>query len=64
MVGYDSEIAFARGFKRHYGQGPGAYRRGARLEIISEPAVEQAPPRPQSAMDNPPRRVMQRPRPG
>jgi AraC-like DNA-binding protein len=57
MVGYDSEIAFARGFKRHYGQGPGAYRRGARLEIISEPVVEQAPPRPQSAMDNPPRRM-------
>jgi AraC-like DNA-binding protein len=36
MVGYDSEIAFARGFKRLHGQGPGAYRR----EIISDPAAQ------------------------
>ena len=61
MVGYDSEIAFARGFKRHHGQGPGAYRRATRLNIISEPAVEQAL-RPRSAMDDPRRRVAQRPR--
>ncbi len=56
MVGYDSEIAFARGFKRHYGQGPGGFRRATRLTIVSEPAVEQAL-RPQGAIDNPPRRM-------
>jgi AraC-like DNA-binding protein len=56
MVGYDSEIAFARGFKRHYGQGPGAFRRATRFTIVSQPAVEQAP-RPQNAIDSPPRRM-------
>jgi AraC-like DNA-binding protein len=61
MVGYDSEIAFARGFKRHHGQGPGAYRRAPRLTIVSVPVGEQAPLL-QGAMDNPPRRVTQRPR--
>jgi AraC-like DNA-binding protein len=59
MVGYDSEIAFARGFKRVHGQGPGAYRR----EIVSGPAAQQAL-RPQSAVDNPRRDMMQRPRSG
>jgi transcriptional regulator GlxA family with amidase domain len=63
MVGYDSEIAFARGFKRAHGQGPGAYRRATRLEIISDPAVQRAL-QPHNAMENPPRGAMQRPRPG
>ena len=63
MVGYDSEIAFARGFKRHYGQGPGSFRRATRLTIVSESAVQPAV-RPLSAIDNPPRRVAQRPRSG
>jgi AraC-like DNA-binding protein len=63
MVGYDSEIAFARGFKRLHGQGPGAYRRGTRLEIITEPTIERGL-RPQSAMENPRRGGMQRPRSG
>jgi AraC family transcriptional activator of mtrCDE len=31
QVGYQSEAAFNRVFKRHYGVGPGAYRRGQRL---------------------------------
>ncbi|HJZ20702.1 MAG TPA: helix-turn-helix transcriptional regulator, partial [Bradyrhizobium sp.] len=59
MVGYDSEIAFARGFKRLHGQGPGAYRRG----IISGPATQQAL-RPQSAVNNSRRDMMSRPRSG
>jgi AraC-like DNA-binding protein len=63
MVGYDSEIAFARGFKRHHGQGPGAYRRATRLAIVSEPAAKQTP-RSQRAINNPPHRVAQRPRSG
>ncbi len=29
-VGYASEFAFNRAFKRHHGQAPGVYRRGAR----------------------------------
>jgi AraC-like DNA-binding protein len=29
-VGYKSEAAFARAFKRHFGMGPGAARRDAR----------------------------------
>jgi len=28
QVGYDSEFAFNRAFKRHHGVAPGAYRRG------------------------------------
>lgn len=38
QVGYTSEFAFARAFKRHYGQPPGSYRRAAapRLLPISE----------------------------
>lgn len=31
QVGYQSEAAFNRVFKRHYGVGPGAWRRGRRL---------------------------------
>ena len=38
LIGYDSDIAFTRGFKRHYGVGPGAYRRS--LLIVSEPAAQ------------------------
>ena len=29
-VGYESEVAFSKAFKRHFGVAPGAYRRGAR----------------------------------
>jgi AraC-like DNA-binding protein len=58
LIGYDSDIAFTRGFKRHYGVGPGAYRRS--LLIVSEPAV-QRPTREQNRIDGRPRRAMQRP---
>lgn len=37
LVGYESDIAFARGFKRHHGIGPGAYRRGAQLRPQADP---------------------------
>jgi AraC-like DNA-binding protein len=30
QVGYTSEFAFAKAFKRHYGQAPGHYRRATR----------------------------------
>ena len=40
LIGYDSDIAFTRGFKRHYGVGPGAYRRSMLLKVVSEPAAE------------------------
>ncbi|MEZ4448455.1 MAG: helix-turn-helix transcriptional regulator [Nannocystaceae bacterium] len=32
-VGYDSEFAFGRAFKRHLGEAPGAYRRRVRAEV-------------------------------
>jgi AraC-like DNA-binding protein len=31
-VGYDSEFAFSRAFKRHTGQAPGVWRRRVRAE--------------------------------
>ena len=31
-VGYDSEFAFSRAFKRHMGEAPGGFRRRSRLE--------------------------------
>lgn len=37
MVGYQSEAAFHRAFKRQYGIGPGAWRRGARTAVSTAP---------------------------
>ncbi len=37
-VGYQSEAAFNRVFKRHYGIGPGGYRRAQRAGIAAGPA--------------------------
>lgn len=39
-VGYQSEAAFNRVFKRHYGMGPGGYRRAARSDARSETSGE------------------------
>lgn len=39
-VGYDSEAAFNRAFKRQVGMPPGAWRRGARPASSSHPARE------------------------
>jgi AraC-like DNA-binding protein len=61
LIGYDSDIAFTRGFKRHYGVGPGAYRRSMLLKIVSEPAAER-PSRQQNKLDQRLQRAMQRPR--
>lgn len=38
-VGYVSEFAFARAFKRHFGEAPGVYRRRARAGAIVLRAV-------------------------
>jgi AraC family transcriptional activator of mtrCDE len=35
-VGYQSEAAFNRVFKRHYGIGPGGYRRAAHLATVPD----------------------------
>jgi len=61
LVGYESDIAFARGFKRHHGMGPGAYRRVARLGLVAETAA--APP-PQGRVEPGPQahRTTSRPR--
>jgi AraC-like DNA-binding protein/mannose-6-phosphate isomerase-like protein (cupin superfamily) len=32
-VGYDSEVAFSKAFKRYFGMAPGAYRQGRRLPV-------------------------------
>ena len=39
-VGYDSEVAFSKAFKRRFGTAPGAYRRGTRrLRVSSQEGV-------------------------
>ncbi|MGK8503183.1 helix-turn-helix transcriptional regulator [Nocardia asiatica] len=38
QVGYTSEFAFAKAFKRAYGVAPGAYRRAATIDAPSVPA--------------------------
>jgi AraC-like DNA-binding protein len=59
-IGYDSEVAFSKAFKRYYGMAPGAYRQGRRSLIgddrltngyqttgqprTSSPAFEASPP--------------------
>jgi AraC-like DNA-binding protein len=60
LIGYDSDIAFTRGFKRHYGVGPGAYRRSILLKMVSEPAAERLAREPNQIEQ--PRRTMQRSR--
>jgi AraC-like DNA-binding protein len=42
-VGYESEAAFNRAFKRRFGKPPGEYRRGARLGRDTRSAVEAQP---------------------
>ncbi|WP_280309451.1 helix-turn-helix domain-containing protein [Nocardia abscessus] len=37
QVGYTSEFAFAKAFKRAYGVAPGAYRRAAAIDAPSIP---------------------------
>jgi transcriptional regulator GlxA family with amidase domain len=54
LIGYDSDIAFTRGFKRHYGAGPGAYRRSTLLKMFSEPAAKRLS-REQNGIDARPR---------
>jgi AraC-like DNA-binding protein len=61
LIGYDSDVAFTRGFKRHYGVGPGAYRRSMLLKMVSEPAVERLSRQP-NEISGPPRSAMQRSR--
>jgi AraC family transcriptional activator of mtrCDE len=39
MVGYQSEAAFHRAFKRQYGVGPGAWRRGGQTPGFNAPAA-------------------------
>jgi len=42
-VGYDSEFAFSRAFKRHHGVAPTRYRRGSALPAVAEmPEIEMA----------------------
>ena len=41
-VGYDSEYAFSRAFKRHFGVAPTGFRRNAALELAPELAREMA----------------------
>ncbi|MEW6641134.1 MAG: AraC family transcriptional regulator [Pseudomonadota bacterium] len=60
LVGYESDIAFARGFKRHHGIGPGAYRRGARLSRAADGAAAASQGR--TAPEPQPRRMTSRPR--
>jgi AraC-like DNA-binding protein len=36
LVGYDSEVAFSKAFKRYFGIAPGAYRQGTRSPIMDE----------------------------
>lgn len=43
LVGYESDIAFARGFKRHHGMAPGAYRRVAQLRLVADAAGRPTP---------------------
>jgi AraC-like DNA-binding protein len=59
LIGYDSDIAFTRGFKRHYGVGPGAYRRSMLLKVVSEPAAERLA-REQNQIGEQPRQIMPR----
>jgi AraC-like DNA-binding protein len=33
-VGYDSEAAFSRAFKRQFGTSPGAWRKGAEAPVV------------------------------
>lgn len=33
LIGYDSEVAFSKAFKRQFGVAPGAYRQGKRLSL-------------------------------
>jgi AraC-like DNA-binding protein len=61
LIGYDSDIAFTRGFKRHYGVGPGAYRRSMLLKMVTEPAAEHLA-RQQNEIGARPRAAMQRAR--
>ena len=35
-VGYDSEVAFSKTFKRYFGMAPGAYRQGRRKQTAKE----------------------------
>jgi len=51
VIGYDSDIAFTRGFKRHYGVGPGAYRRS--MLIVSEPAAQRPSPQQNAILERP-----------
>jgi AraC-like DNA-binding protein len=41
-VGYNTEISFARAFKRHFGVTPGAYRRGAAAALAQDLLATQA----------------------
>jgi AraC-like DNA-binding protein len=45
-VGYSSEIAFSKAFKRHVGVGPGAFRRnaGARGNVAGKPSARRGEP--------------------
>ena len=38
-VGYDSEFAFSRAFKRHMGEAPGGFRRRSRVEGTFAPPI-------------------------
>ena len=35
-IGYDSEVAFSKAFKRYFGMAPGAYRQGRRKQTAKE----------------------------
>jgi AraC-like DNA-binding protein len=42
-VGYDSEVAFSKAFKRYYGMAPGAYRLGKRSPTGDDPSENGSP---------------------
>lgn len=42
-IGYDSEVAFSKAFKRHFGMAPGAYRLGKRSPKDEDPSESGSP---------------------
>jgi AraC family transcriptional regulator, alkane utilization regulator len=42
-IGYDSEVAFSKAFRRYFGMAPGAYRQGRR-SLLEDEALEKSSP--------------------